>query len=186
MKAVFFEKTMLVFLWQTKVWKLASVFDLSNWMSQSSFEVLSLKDILINEHYLKNTKYGKCLLKATTCKHMIFIIQCQSWLRTCSKDFVSNSCTLSALVALEKKILVFVGKVFLRFNMILHIWLIVFFVSLDITVMINVLQEVIKSLQKRRVKTINLLWFHNDESEKNKSKINRGSPYLLSSKIFLV
>ena len=154
MKAAFFEKTMLVFLWQTKVWKLASVFDLSNWMSQSSFEVLSLKDILINEHYLKNTKYGKCLLKATTCKHMIFIIQCQSWLRTCSKDFVSNSCTLSALVALEKKILVFVGKVFLRFNMILHIWLIVFFVSLDITVMINILHKTIEIQYEKMFKKI--------------------------------
>ena len=58
------------------------------------------------------------------------------------------------MVALEIKILVFIGKVFLRFNMILHIWLIVFFVSLDITVMINILHKTIEIQYEKIFKKI--------------------------------
>ena len=37
---------------------------------------------------------------------------------------------------------------------------------LDITVMINILQEIIKILHNKVLKTINLYWFHIDASEK--------------------
>ena len=52
------------------------------------------------------------------------------------------------MVALEIKILVFVGKVFLR------IWLIVFFVSIDITVMINILHKTIEIQYEKMFKKI--------------------------------
>ena len=38
---------------------------------------------------------------------------------------------------------------------------------LDITVMINILQEIIEILHEKMLKAINLQWFHNDVSEKN-------------------
>ena len=43
-----------------------------------------------------------------------------------------------------------------------------FVASLDIIVMINILQEIIKILHEN-VKVIDLYWFHNDASEKNYS-----------------
>ena len=45
--------------------------------------------------------------------------------------------------------------------------------SLDITVMIHVLQEIIKILHEKILKAINLYWFHNDASEKNNPLIHR-------------
>ena len=44
-----------------------------------------------------------------------------------------------------------------------------FDVLLDITVMINILQEIIKILHEKMSKAINLYWFHNDVSEENNS-----------------
>ena len=41
-----------------------------------------------------------------------------------------------------------------------------FVVSLDITVMINILQDILKILHEKMLKAINLYWLHNDASEK--------------------
>ena len=56
------------YLVQTKIWKPAYLFDLSNWKNKSSVEILSLDNILINGHYLENVKYNvRCnLLHAAT------------------------------------------------------------------------------------------------------------------------
>ena len=45
------------YLLQTKICKLAYLFHLSNWKNKSSFEILSLDNILINGHYLENVIY---------------------------------------------------------------------------------------------------------------------------------
>ena len=42
-----------------------------------------------------------------------------------------------------------------------------FVASLDITVMINVLQEIIKILHEKMLKSKNLYWFHSCASEGN-------------------
>lgn len=42
-----------------------------------------------------------------------------------------------------------------------------FVVSLQIIVMINILQEVIKILHEEMFNAMNLYWFHNDASDKN-------------------
>ena len=44
-----------------------------------------------------------------------------------------------------------------------------FVVLLDITVMINILQQIIKVLHEKILKVINLYWFLNDASEKHNS-----------------
>ena len=50
------------------------------------------------------------------------------------------------------------------------IYMVNLFASLsDMTVMINILQEVIKILFEKMLKVRNLHWFHDDESEKNNS-----------------
>ena len=43
----------------------------------------------------------------------------------------------------------------------------IFGFSLDVTVMINILQEIIKIMLNEILKAINLYWFNNDASEKN-------------------
>ena len=40
---------------------------------------------------------------------------------------------------------------------------------------INILQEIIKILQEKMLKAINLYWFHNDASEKNNSLNDRSN-----------
>ena len=42
---------------QTKILKLACLFVLIYWTNQSRFEVISLDNVLINWHYLKNATY---------------------------------------------------------------------------------------------------------------------------------
>ena len=44
-----------------------------------------------------------------------------------------------------------------------------FIVSLDITVVINILQEIIKILHDKILKAMNLYWFYNDASDENNS-----------------
>ena len=44
-----------------------------------------------------------------------------------------------------------------------------FVVSLDVTVMINILQLIIKILHKKMLKAINLYWSLNDALERNNS-----------------
>ena len=46
----------LRYLGQTIIFKFVCLFDLCNRMNESSFEVILLDNILINGHYLKNTK----------------------------------------------------------------------------------------------------------------------------------
>ena len=41
----------------------------------------------------------------------------------------------------------------------------------DIPVTINILQEILKILQKKMLKVINLYWFNNDATEKSNLKI---------------
>ena len=113
---------LFAYLVQTKIWKLVYLFDLSNWKNKSSFEILSLDDILINEHYPENVKYHFCwklLLVA-----VLFLRDCHLQWNSYSKSFILNSRTLSIFPALEKKKLVFVGKILWRFNIMLHLWLI--------------------------------------------------------------
>ena len=47
--------------------------------------------------------------------------------------------------------------------------------SLDITVIINILQELDNILHEEMLKTINLCWFHSDASEKNNSLNDRSN-----------
>ena len=44
-----------------------------------------------------------------------------------------------------------------------------FVFSFDISVIFNILKSIIKILQEKMLKAINLYWFHNDVSEKIKS-----------------
>ena len=44
-----------------------------------------------------------------------------------------------------------------------------FVISLDVTIMINTLQEIIKTLLEKMLKAINLYLFHKDASKKNNS-----------------
>ena len=44
-----------------------------------------------------------------------------------------------------------------------------FVVSLDMTTMINILQEMMKILQEKMLKVINLYWLLNDATEKTNS-----------------
>ena len=57
-----FTKTLNQFLYftllvQTKIWKLAYLFDLSIWKNKNSFEISSLHKILINGQYVESVKY---------------------------------------------------------------------------------------------------------------------------------
>ena len=45
--------------------------------------------------------------------------------------------------------------------------------SLDTTVMVKILQKIIKILHEKMLKAIYLDWFHNDTSEKNNSLNDR-------------
>ena len=75
-----------------------------------------------------------------------------------SKKVILNSRTISIFPAIEVKKLVLLGKILRHFNIILHIWLVqLLFRSLDITAMINILQEVTTILQhEKMLKAINL------------------------------
>ena len=90
---------------------------------------------------------------------------------TTQKLYNLNSRALSFFFALEIKKLAIVSKTLWHFDIILHIWSIHLGISLDITVMINILQEIITILHKKMLKAINLYWFHNNASEKKNHKI---------------
>ena len=101
---------------QTKTWKLACQFDLRNSKVKSTFEVLSLDNILIKWHYLKNVRYQvwwKLLGVAAQ-----FLLDCYLQWNGYSEKFTLNSCTFSKLVP--------VGEILWRFGMILLVWLIHF------------------------------------------------------------
>ena len=96
--------------------------DLSHWKNQSSFELLSLDNILKNWHYPKNEKchvWSKLLDLAIQFLHDCYL----QWKRY-SKSFILISCTFATFPALEIKKLVVVDKILWRFGIILHIWLI--------------------------------------------------------------
>ena len=57
--------------------------------------------------------------------------------------------------------------------------------SLDITVMIHILYEIIKILQEKMLNAIYMYWFHSDTSGKNNS-LNAHSNESWTSKFFLV
>ena len=117
-----FTKTFFTYLLQTKIRKLAYQFGLSNWKNKNSFEILSVDNILINGHYFENVKYHVCwklLLVAIQ-----FLYDCHLQWNSYSKSFIFNCCTISVFPALEIKKLVFIGKIFWRFDIIWHIWLI--------------------------------------------------------------
>ena len=82
------------------------------------------------------------------------------------KTWILNFHTLSIFPALEIKKLALVGKLLWRFwhNFAQVVDSFVFL--LDITVMINILQEIIKTLHKKMLKAINFYRFHNDAWEK--------------------
>ena len=62
-----------------------------------------------------------------------------------------------------------VGKILWRFDIISQYMVNSFVVSLDIAIMVNILQEINNILHEKVLKAINLYWFHNNASEKNKS-----------------
>ena len=112
--------SILIFLGQTKVWKFVCLFDLCNWMNHSSFEVILLDDLLINGHYLKNTKLRfrwKLLYLG-----IWFSYDCHPQWINFSKTFILNSGTPSKFPALDIKKLAIVSKILWRFDIILHIW----------------------------------------------------------------
>ena len=54
----------------------ACLFDLSNWTNQSSLEILSSDNVLINGHDLKNAKYHLCReLKCDALRHLVPFVQ---------------------------------------------------------------------------------------------------------------
>ena len=86
-----------------------------------------------------------------------------------SKSLILNFRTLSIFPAPEIKKVVIVGKILWSFETILHIWLIYLFFSLDIPVIINILQGTIKILHEKMLNAIYLYWFHNDTLAENNS-----------------
>ena len=111
----------LTYLGQTKIWKFVRLCDLYNWMNQSSFEVTLLDNLLINGHYLKTTKlrFRWKLLYL----RVWFLYDCHSQWISYSKKFILNCRTHSIFPAFDIKKLAIVGKIFWRFDIILHIWL---------------------------------------------------------------
>ena len=69
--------------------------------------------------------------------------------------------------ALEIKKIVLVDKILWRYIVAYMVNL--FVVSLDMTAMINILQEMMKILQEKMLKVINLYWLLNDATEKTNS-----------------
>ena len=65
-----------------------------------------------------------------------------------------------------------------------------FVVALDIAVIINILQEIIKIFHEEILKALNLYWSQKDASKKNNSLnghlVNKGSSYLLLNKISFI
>ena len=104
---------------QAKIWKLVYLFDLSNWRNKNSFEMLSLDNILMNGHYLKNVKYHVC--KKLIHVAIQFLHDCHLRWSGYLKSFIFN---FFSFPALEIKKLVFVDKILWRFDIILQIWLI--------------------------------------------------------------
>ena len=109
-------------LGQTKTCKSACLFDSGDWMNQNSVEVLLMDNVLINGHYLKNTKqhFSWKLLYV----RIWFWYDCHPLLNSSSKIFILNSRTLSIFPALEIKKLALVGKILWCFDIIFHILLI--------------------------------------------------------------
>ena len=94
--------------------------DLSNWKNKSSFEILSLNNILINGHYLKNIKHHVCWkLLHTAIK---FLHDCHLQWNSYSQSFILSSSTLSIFPALEIMKLVFLGKILRRFDVTLLVF----------------------------------------------------------------
>ena len=61
-----------------------------------------------------------------------------------------------------------------------------FLVSLDITVMINILSEITKVLHEKILKTINLYLIHKDKSEKNNSLNGHSNEPRINEKSFVI
>ena len=122
-----------------------------------------------------------------------FLHGCHLQWNNYSKNLTLNYFTLLIFPALKKKKLALVGKIFWRFDIIFHLWLI-HICSLNIPVMINILYKMIKLLHEKKLNAIYLYWFHNNTlteynslyGHSNEPWINwKSSSYLLSSKIFL-
>ena len=72
------------YLGQTKIWKFTCLFYLSNWINQSSFEVLSLENVLINRKLFQKCKIA-FTLKTTVYKHIVFI-----WMKLAMKQLLQK------------------------------------------------------------------------------------------------
>ena len=92
-----------------KIWKFACLFDLCNWMNQSSFEVILIDNVLINGHCLKNTneQFRWKLLYV----RIWFLYGCHPQWSSYSKNFILKSGTPSNFIALAIKKLAIVGKI---------------------------------------------------------------------------
>ena len=90
-------------------------------------------------------------------------------LNSYAKTFILNSCLLSICPAHETNKLFLFGKISWCFSIILLICLMHSFFSLSITVMINILPKITKTLDEEVWTTINLYWFYNKSIEKNNS-----------------
>ena len=151
------------YLVQTNIWKLACLFDLTNQKNKSSFEILSLNNILINRHCLENVKIHVCWKIMLLYIVILFLHECHLQWNTYSKGFILNFCTLSTFPALEVKKSGFVGNIYGSFMVNL------FVLALDIPVIINILYEMIKILHNKILNAIYLNQFHNDTSDENNS-----------------
>ena len=90
-------------------------------------------------------------------------------INSCSKSFTLNSCPFSIFPSLEIKKLIFVGKNILTFRHNVTYMVNSFLVSSEVTLMINILYEIIKILHEKMLNAIYLYWFHDNTSKKNNS-----------------
>ena len=153
---------------QTKISKLACLFDLSNWKNQSSFDVLSLDNILSNGYCLKNAKVHV---------HWKLLHVAIPFLHDCDLQTATQKVSLWVLARFQfflhlKKRSYFFPVKYCDASTLRHDFaymVISFLVSLEIPVMIDILYEMIKILHEKMSNGIYLYWFHKDTLEKNNS-----------------
>ena len=148
-----------------KIWKFTCLFYLSNWINQSSFEVLSLENVLINRKLSQKCKIA-FTLKTTVYEYIIFI-----WTKLAMKQLLQKlyseflhvlnfCCTWNRNKEISSCRLNFV-----TFPHNLIYMVISFVFSLDITVMINVFWELIKIVNDDMLKATILYRFLHDASD---------------------
>ena len=118
-----------------------------------------MDNVLLNKDQLKNAKDFVC------CKHSISVWLLPTW-NIYLKNSIYNSYILLTSPAPEIKKLVLVGKI--MWHEIGYMFY-SFVASLDIAVMINILQQINRILQEKVLKAMILYEFHKNASQKNNS-----------------